>query len=101
MSSEMNEIKYPERWHSRYFAWRDLWLVPLYFLLVQIVLAPIISLIMILVMDGTMYPGETSTYKIILNFANVLVTLLIFYLMHVNHDIVRIAIERFKQVKNN
>ncbi|MBX8993882.1 MULTISPECIES: CPBP family intramembrane glutamic endopeptidase [Staphylococcus] len=99
MSSEMNEIKYPERWHSRYFAWRDLWLVPLYFLLVQIVLAPIISLIMILVMDGTMYPGETSTYKIILNFANVLVTLLIFYLMHVNHDIVRIAIERFKQVK--
>ena len=101
MSSEMNEIKYPERWHSRYFAWRDLWLVPLYFLLVQIVLAPIISLIMILVMDGTMYPGETSTYKIILNFANVLVTLLIFYLMHVNHDIVRIAIERFKQVKKH
>lgn len=101
MSSEMNEIKYPERWHSRYFAWRDLWLVPLYFIIVQFVLFPIIFGLMTLVTDGTTNLYGTETFLIILSFNNKIFTLLIFYLMHVNHDIVRIVIERFKQVKKH
>lgn len=101
MTSEHNAKRYPERWHSRYFAWRDLWLVPLYFIIVQFVLTPILTFIMALASGGNTTPYDTETFKVISMFGNVLVTLLIFYLMHVNHSIVRITIERFKQVKNH
>lgn len=89
------------KWQSKHIVKRDFWLIPFYILFNQVV-----PLIILAVIFGVFFLFNIKSevvgndYKIISTIISEIIILLSFYLIHKNHRLLPIAIERFKKGQN-
>lgn len=89
------------KWQSKHIVKRDFWLIPFYILFNQVV-----PLIILAVIFGVFFLFNIKSevvgndYKIISTIISEIIILLSFYLIHKNHRLLPIEIERFKKGQN-